>query len=93
DGVKWAIAKGYVDPNRICVFGASFGGYSSLMQPIVAPKLYKCAIDYAGVRLAHRDGSQRVFASAQRQHVLRAVRRRSRGCQGDLAAVHARSFQ
>ena len=48
-GVQWAIAKGYADPNRICVFGASFGGYSSLMQPIVAPKLYKCAIDYAGV--------------------------------------------
>jgi dienelactone hydrolase len=49
DGVKWAIAQGYVDPNRICVFGGSFGGYSSLMQPILAPKLYKCAIDYAGV--------------------------------------------
>ena len=49
DGVKWAIAQGYVDPNRICVFGASFGGYSSLMQPILAPKLYKCAVDYAGV--------------------------------------------
>ena len=49
DGVKWAIAQGYVDPKRICVFGGSFGGYSSLMQPIVAPELYKCAIDYAGV--------------------------------------------
>lgn len=49
DGVKWAISQGYVDPNRVCVFGASFGGYSSLMQPIRAPKLYKCAIDYAGV--------------------------------------------
>jgi dipeptidyl aminopeptidase/acylaminoacyl peptidase len=49
DAVHWAIAKGYVNPDRICVFGASFGGYSSLMQPIVAPKLYKCAIDYAGV--------------------------------------------
>ncbi|MGH8113507.1 MAG: prolyl oligopeptidase family serine peptidase [Rhodanobacteraceae bacterium] len=49
DGVKWAIERGYVDPNRICVFGGSFGGYSSLMQPILAPKLYKCAIDYAGV--------------------------------------------
>ena len=48
-GVKWAIAKGYADPNRICVFGGSFGGYSALMQPILAPKLYKCAIDYAGV--------------------------------------------
>lgn len=49
DGVKWAIAQGYVDPNRICVFGGSFGGYSSLMQPILAPKLYRCAVDYAGV--------------------------------------------
>lgn len=49
DGVKWAIAQGYVDPGRICVFGGSFGGYSALMQPILAPKLYKCAIDYAGV--------------------------------------------
>ncbi|MBS0382461.1 MAG: S9 family peptidase [Proteobacteria bacterium] len=49
DGVKWAVAQGYADPNRVCVFGASFGGYSSLMQPIVAPGLYKCAIDYAGV--------------------------------------------
>ena len=49
DAVHWAIRKGYADPQRICVFGASFGGYSSLMQPIVAPGLYKCAIDYAGV--------------------------------------------
>jgi dipeptidyl aminopeptidase/acylaminoacyl peptidase len=49
DGVRWAIAQGYVDPDRICVFGGSFGGYSSLMQPILAPRLYKCAIDYAGV--------------------------------------------
>jgi dipeptidyl aminopeptidase/acylaminoacyl peptidase len=49
DGVKWAIAQGYVDPGRVCVFGGSFGGYSSLMQPILAPALYKCAVDYAGV--------------------------------------------
>lgn len=49
DGVLWAIAHGYVDAHRICVFGGSFGGYSSLMQPILAPQLYKCAVDYAGV--------------------------------------------
>ena len=49
DGVHWAIRKGYADPQRICVFGASFGGYASLMQPVLAPDLYKCAIDYAGV--------------------------------------------
>jgi dipeptidyl aminopeptidase/acylaminoacyl peptidase len=49
DGVHWAIDQGYVDAKRICVYGGSFGGYSSLMQPIRAPELYKCAIDYAGV--------------------------------------------
>ncbi len=49
DGVRWAIDKGYADKNRICVYGGSFGGYSSLMDPIRAPDLFKCAIDYAGV--------------------------------------------
>ena len=49
DGVKWAIRMGYADPQRIAVFGGSFGGYSALMQPILAPKLYKASIDYAGV--------------------------------------------
>ena len=49
DGVKWTIAQGYVDPNRIGVYGGSFGGYSALMQPILAPDLYKAAIDYVGV--------------------------------------------
>jgi len=49
DGVHWAIDQGYVDAKHICVYGGSFGGYSSLMQPIRAPELYKCAIDYAGV--------------------------------------------
>ncbi|HEY8586594.1 MAG TPA: prolyl oligopeptidase family serine peptidase [Rhodanobacter sp.] len=49
DGVKWAIAQGYADADRVCIFGASFGGYSALMAPIRAPGLFKCAVDYAGV--------------------------------------------
>ncbi len=49
DGVKWTIAKGYTDPQRICVYGASFGGYSALMSVIRAPGLFKCAIGYDGV--------------------------------------------
>lgn len=49
DGVRWAIAEGYADKDRIGVYGGSFGGYSSLMQPILAPELYKAAIDYVGV--------------------------------------------
>ncbi|HWU77011.1 MAG TPA: prolyl oligopeptidase family serine peptidase [Rhodanobacter sp.] len=49
DGVHWAIEQGYADKSRICVYGGSFGGYSALMQPILAPGLFQCAIDYAGV--------------------------------------------
>jgi dipeptidyl aminopeptidase/acylaminoacyl peptidase len=49
DGLHWAIQQGYVDDKRLCVYGGSFGGYSSLMQPILSPGLFKCAIDYAGV--------------------------------------------
>lgn len=49
DAVRWAIAQGHADKDRICMFGASFGGYSALMQPIRYPDLYKCAIGYAGV--------------------------------------------
>ena len=84
DGVKWAIAQGYVDPNRICVFGGSFGGYSSLMQPILAPKLYKCAIDYAGVydmRIEFNDSDTRRYKSG-RTYLKMAV-----GTQQDAYAI------
>ncbi|MEF9978873.1 MAG: prolyl oligopeptidase family serine peptidase [Thermomonas sp.] len=49
DGVKYAIEAKLADPSRICMFGASFGGYSALMQPIVNPGMYKCAVGYVGV--------------------------------------------
>jgi dipeptidyl aminopeptidase/acylaminoacyl peptidase len=49
DGVRWAIAQGKADPARVCIFGASFGGYSALMNPIRNPGMYKCAVGYAGV--------------------------------------------
>jgi dipeptidyl aminopeptidase/acylaminoacyl peptidase len=49
DGVHWAIDQGMADRQGICVYGGSFGGYSALMTPILAPDLFKCSIDYAGV--------------------------------------------
>jgi dipeptidyl aminopeptidase/acylaminoacyl peptidase len=49
DGVKWAIGQNLADASRVCVFGASFGGYSALMAPIKEPGMFKCAIGYAGV--------------------------------------------
>lgn len=49
DSVNWAISNKLADPSRICTYGASYGGYAALMQPIRYPDLYKCAIGYVGV--------------------------------------------
>ncbi len=49
DGVTWAIAQKYADPQRICVYGGSFGGYSAMMTTIRAPGMFKCAVGYAGI--------------------------------------------
>ena len=46
---SYAIQQGIADKERICIFGASFGGYSALQSAINKPDLYKCAIGYAGV--------------------------------------------
>jgi len=49
DGTRWAIAQGYADPKRICIAGASYGGYATLMGLINDADLYKCGINWLGV--------------------------------------------
>lgn len=49
DATRWVIEKGHADPERICIYGGSFGGYSALMAPIREPGLFKCAFGYVGV--------------------------------------------
>ncbi|GIU49601.1 MULTISPECIES: alpha/beta hydrolase family protein [Shewanella] len=47
--LNYAIQTGVADKERVCIFGASFGGYSALQSAIRAPEMYKCAIGYVGV--------------------------------------------
>lgn len=49
DGVKWAVSNRVADKQNVCIYGASFGGYSALMNPIRNPDMYQCAIGYVGV--------------------------------------------
>lgn len=49
DATRWAIAQGVADKDRICIFGASYGGYASLMGVAKEPALYKCAVGQVGV--------------------------------------------
>ena len=69
DGVHWAIDNHLADPARICTFGASYGGYAALMQPIRYPDLYKCAIGYVGVydlKVMKTEGDIRETATGRR---------------------------
>ena len=49
DGVKAMIAKGIADPKRVCIVGASYGGYAALAGAAYTPDLYACAASVNGV--------------------------------------------
>jgi dipeptidyl aminopeptidase/acylaminoacyl peptidase len=49
DATQWAINKGWSDPKRICVSGAGYGGYATLMSLARYPELYRCGIAWAAV--------------------------------------------
>lgn len=53
DATKWVIQEGYADKQRMCIYGASYGGYSALMTSVRAPDLFKCTIGYVGVYDLH----------------------------------------
>ena len=48
DATRWAIAQGIADPNRICMYGASYGAYASLMGAAKEPNLYRCVVGNVG---------------------------------------------
>ncbi len=49
DAALWAVEQGYVNKKRICMYGASYGGYAAMMAAVKEPELYKCVIPYVGV--------------------------------------------
>jgi dipeptidyl aminopeptidase/acylaminoacyl peptidase len=48
-GVEWLVEKGYANPDKVAIVGASYGGYAALMGAIKTPELFQCAISFAGV--------------------------------------------
>ena len=49
DALAWAVQKGQVDPKRVCIAGASYGGYATLMGLIRHPDLYRCGVAWVAV--------------------------------------------
>jgi len=49
DAVKSLANLGTVDPARVCIVGASYGGYAALAGAALTPDAYKCAVSIAGI--------------------------------------------
>jgi dipeptidyl aminopeptidase/acylaminoacyl peptidase len=49
DATRWAVQQGWADAQRICIAGASYGGYATLMGLIREPALYQCGFEWVGV--------------------------------------------
>jgi dipeptidyl aminopeptidase/acylaminoacyl peptidase len=48
DGVDWAIEKGYADPEKVAIYGGSYGGYAALVGAAFTPDVFCCAVDIVG---------------------------------------------
>lgn len=49
EGTQWALTQPEIDPEKVCIMGASFGGYSAAQSSILAPELFDCAVAVVGV--------------------------------------------
>ena len=49
DGVRHLVDQGIADPKRVCIVGASYGGYAALAGAAFTPDLYACAVSVAGI--------------------------------------------
>ena len=48
-GARWLISEGIADPARICIYGASYGGYAAMWAMVKTPTLFRCGVSLAGV--------------------------------------------
>ena len=52
DAVQWAVDQKIADPENVCIYGGSYGGYACLAGLTFTPDLYKCGVDIVGARPA-----------------------------------------
>jgi len=71
DALEWTVAKGWVDPKRVCIAGASYGGYATLMGLARHGDRFRCGVAWAGVtdpRLMFRWRADYDVDSEHREH-------------------------
>ena len=69
DGVRYLAAQGTIDPAKVCIVGASYGGYAALAGAALDTGVYRCAVDVSGPadlsRMVAWDKSRRGFQGVE----------------------------
>lgn len=74
DGMAELVKSGIIDPERVCIMGASYGGYAALAGVTLQQGLYRCAVSVAGIsdlNLMYRDD---VKISGRNKTLIRSLR-------------------
>ena len=49
DAVRWAVEQGYANPEKVAIYGVSYGGYAALVGATFTPDVFCCAVDICGM--------------------------------------------
>ncbi|WP_431871531.1 alpha/beta fold hydrolase [Nocardiopsis eucommiae] len=49
DALDWAVDQGHTDPDRVAVYGCSYGGYAALVGAAFTPDRFAAAVSYTGM--------------------------------------------
>ena len=94
DGVRWLVDSGLADPDRVGVYGWSYGGYMTLMCLMQAPDVFRMGV--AGAPVVHWDGydthyTERYMGTPQSNpdgYEASSALTHVDGLEGDLLIVH-----
>lgn len=67
DAVNWAVERGHADPERVAIFGGSYGGYAALVGVTFTPDVFAAAIDYVGI--SSLENFMRTLPAVARPHL------------------------
>ncbi|WP_462165640.1 alpha/beta hydrolase family protein [Pseudoalteromonas sp. GB43] len=77
DAANWLVEEGIANKDKICIGGASYGGYAALMAVVKHPETFKCAASFAGVTDLER------IVSKARYFTNKEIVRKQFGTDGD----------
>jgi dipeptidyl aminopeptidase/acylaminoacyl peptidase len=97
DGVRWLAERGAIDPARVCIVGASYGGYAAMAGLTIDHGVYRCAVSVGGVsdlrRMVNREAREGIKHDNQTvrywNRFMGAERLNDRGLDDLSPAYHA----